>query len=389
MSAGTSYTGKTPQRLHISEYGPISATSAIKAAAIKRGSINSVPPKGIVDIETTMEGGQFGECYNFFKMALGNEGKEVSKLDWKMHFFSWLEHPSYILENGLPKNADTIEYFRKIEKEYGVKVPLERQAWYEAKKREQGEDIYQQYPTVLTECDRQIVPGQIFPTMKRVRAEGRVTEFNSLDGLPLFTCWDLGSSDNMAGWLVQPQGPKHMLIDWCAGEGAGAGGVASVIRAWEELHGPIAGHLVPHDADLTDKGSGKTYISQLVEAGIPRSKITVVPRIPDKWVGISESRVVLNNAWFSVRCDRQVSTKDGIKLPSGVQRLEGYRKRLDRSSGILRDVVVDDICSHTADALRTYSEALSRNLVVANIEDDRYGGGVVVVGGFRGGYRGR
>lgn len=383
-SAGTSYVGKTPQALHISEFGPISARAPQTAMAIKRGSINAVPPDGVIDIETTMEGGRFGECYAVFKLALEAEGKPLTKLDWKLHFFPWLNHPSYVLPPGSrPARAETVEYFSKLEKEHGLTVHPERQAWYEKKKQEQGEDIYQQFPTIIEEVDRQIVPGQIYPEMKTVRAQGRVCQYNPERGWPIFTAWDLGSSDNLAGWLVQPAGKAHNWIDWAAGEGAGAAGVAEVIRAWESEHGPIAGHFVPHDAEITDKGSGKTFVAQMVEAGIPREKITVVPRIPDVWVGIGEVRRVLANSWFHERTDRDLTDAEtGVVLPSGVKRIEGYRKKLDKSTGILRDAPVHDLCSHTADALRTYAEALSRDLVVAHVPRRQHS--VRVVSGFRG-----
>ena len=120
----------------------------------------------------------------------------------------------------------------------------------------------------------------------------------------------------------------------------------------------------------------------MIECGIPREKLIVVPRIPDLWVGIDEVRRVLPNAWFHSRCDVMPEI-EGAKQPSGVQRVEGYRKKEDRSTGILRDIPVHDLCSHTADALRTYAEALSRDLVQAHIEDDRPGG-IEVIGGFRG-----
>jgi hypothetical protein len=383
MSAGVKYVGRTLQSLHISEFGPISAIAPSKATAIKRGAFNCVPPDGIIDIETTMQGGQYGECYELFKSALGSMGKDLTILDWKMHFFSWVNHPSYEIPGGHAQLDLTKEYFEKLERLKGVKVPQERQAWYEKKKKEQGEDMFQQFPTIIEECDMQIVPGQIYREMKTVRAQGRVREFNPEKGYPRFTCWDLGSSDNMAGWEVQPAGKDHNFLAWCAGEGAGAAGVADVIRAWEEKRGPHAGHLVPHDAKITDKGSGKTYIDQMVECGIPRSKIIVVPRIPDMWVGVAEVRRVLPNSYFHIETDVQIETITGAKLPSGVGRIEGYRKKIDHSTGITRDSDVHDICSHTADAVRTYAEALSRDLVKANVV--RSGNdGVVVMTGYRG-----
>jgi hypothetical protein len=142
-------------------------------------------------------------------------------------------------------------------------------------------------------------------------------------------------------------------------------------------------HFLPHDCEITDKGSGKTFLQQLVECGIPRKKIAVVPRIPDTWVGIDEVRRILPNCWFHARTDEPVFSETGSKLPSGVGRIEGYRKKLDKSTGTLRDVPVHDFCSHTADALRTYAEALANNLVQANVrkpQDQQ----VQVITGFRG-----
>lgn len=383
ITAGVAFTGRTPQRLHISEYGPISARHPLKASAIKRGAINSVPPDGIVDIETTMEGGRFGECYLLFSLALASEGQKRTKADWKLQFFPWWRHPSYVLPGSVPQRQSTMEYFAEIREKHGIDIPAERQAWYEKRAAEQGEDMFQQFPTILEEVDRQIVPGQIYPQMKSVRAEGRVCRYNPEPGLPMFAAFDLGSSDNMAGWLIQPAGKAHNFLSWCAGEGAGAAAVAEVVRSWERRFASEIQLLVPHDAELTDKGSGKTYVAQLVEAGIPRNAITVVPRIPDVWVGVSEVRNVLVNAWFHAETDEPVVIETGAKLPSGVGRLEGYRKKLDRSTGVLRDVPVHDVCSHTADAARTYAEALSHGLVKANVSKP-HRRAVVVKSGWRG-----
>lgn len=382
ITAGVAFTGRTPQRLHISEFGPISAKFPAKATGIKRGAFNSLPPGGIIDIETTMEGGQWGECYAIFQLSLeAAKLDHLTALDWKLHFFPWWGHPSYVLPGVKPARAETVEYFAGLRERYGIEIPLDRQAFYERRKAEQGEEMWQQFPSVIEEVDRQVVPGQIYPEMKRVRAEKQVAAFAPEKGYPMFTAWDLGSSDNMAGVLIQPAGKAHNFLDGAVGEGAGAGGVAEVIRSWERTHGEILAHFLPHDCEITDKGSGKTYLQQLVEAGIPRRSIVVVPRIPDLWVGIEEVRRILPNCWFHARMDEPIYSETGAKLPSLVGRLEGYRKKLDQSTGILRSVPVHDLCSHFADSVRTYAEALSRDLVRGSNVKPK---GATVVDGFRG-----
>lgn len=63
---------------------PIAAQFPGRAAEIQRGSINSVEPEEIIDIETTMEGGRAGLCYHYFKLAKDAVGKDLSMADWRL-----------------------------------------------------------------------------------------------------------------------------------------------------------------------------------------------------------------------------------------------------------------------------------------------------------------
>lgn len=358
QEAGMSFMGGTPRRLHISEFGPLAAQRPLQARAVRRGSFNAVPKSGIKDVETTMEGGRFGECYAIFKLALKSSGRDdLSPLDWRLHFFPWVNHPSYTLPGRKPEREDTIAYFSEMREKHGLVIPIERQAWYEAKSQEQGEDMFTQFPTVIEECDRQVIAGQIYPEMTTLRAKGRVRDFDVDPVLPLYSSWDLGSSDNAAGWLVQESGKDTLFHAWAAGEGQGAPGVASVILQWEREHGEIAMHFLPHDANRTDIGSGKTYISQLIDSGVNPKRITVLPRTSDVWIGINEVRKLLPNAYFHSRTDISLKTELGTELPSGVGRLEGYRRTPNTSSGVIKETPFPDICSHLSDAARYWAEA--------------------------------
>ncbi|MBV5277344.1 hypothetical protein JZU56_06065, partial [bacterium] len=366
MEAGTSFTGRTPQRMHISEYGPIASQKPNKAAQIQRGSINAVPPGGIVDIETTMEGGRFGLCYHYFQLSKEACGKDLSPADWRLHFFSWTGHPSYRLKGRKAQNAETFVYFHDLLEQYGVTVDDEQMAWYESRRRELADEMFQQYPSCIAEVDKATVIGAIYPEMTALRADGRVTRFNPEPGYPMYTAWDLGSSDNSAGWLIQPVGKADNYLAFSCGEGKGAAGVAEVIRSWEREFGPIAAHLLPHDAMTTDKGSGLSYKTQLIACGVPQHCIRVVPRTPDVWVGIAEVRKRLPNSWFHIRTDQEMTASDGQKFPSGVGRLEGYRKHLHAGTSVSRSMPVkDNICDHVSDAARSWAEGNAAGLVYA------------------------
>lgn len=363
FQAGTSFTGRTPQRLHVSEFGPICDASIEKGRKIRRGSINAVLPHDIVDVETTMRGGRIGPCYDLFRLAKEGVGKDLTAGDWKLHFFSWVRHPAYTLPGRQAENADTLKYFRDLQEQYGITVSPERQAWYEKKKREQGEDMLQEFPTWIGECDMAIVLGCIYPQMAQVRKDGRVTKFSPDPSLPVFGAWDCGG-DTLSGWLIQPSRREINVLDWKGTDGGGAAGLAAQVLKWEAEHGiTLAKIFVPHDVDQKDKGSAKTFKAQMIEAGIQPNRIVTVPRIPSVWVGIGYVRKHLSRCWFHSRCDEEIEA-DGEKQPSGVGRLENYRRALNNATGSLQEhPLKDGVCDHAADGLRTFFEGVEHGLV--------------------------
>lgn len=365
QEASMSFMGGTPRRLHISEFGPLAAQRPDAAARVRQGSFNAVPPSGIIDIETTMEGGPIGECYDIFALGMNARGRELTALDWKLHFFPWFNHPSYILPGHVPKKAETERYFRELKAKHNVTIPLDRQAWYELKSAEQKESMFTQFPSTAEECVRSTTKDPIYPEIVQLRLQGRVKDFGHERNLPLYTSWDLGVSDFTSGWVLQPSGRDMLVLAWWEGEGHGAAGLADVIRGWEGMFGrKFAMHYLPHDANIRDKGSGRTYVDQLVAAGIPRHSIRIVPRTPDLWAGINDVRDLLPKCWFHTRTDEKRKSTDGQKdLPSGLQCLEGYRKQPPTPGGVLRPMPLHDACSHSADAFRTFGEAWASGIV--------------------------
>lgn len=152
QQASTSFMGGTPNRLHLSEFGPLSAKFPERANSIVRGTLPAAPANSKIDIETTMEGGTFGQCANIFALAQEMEGKELSRLDWKLHFINWLDDPEYILPGQMPKDPETIKYFQDLWLSDGLVVPPDRQAWYETEKATQRGNMFTQFPTVVREC---------------------------------------------------------------------------------------------------------------------------------------------------------------------------------------------------------------------------------------------
>jgi hypothetical protein len=368
QEAGTSFMGGTPRRLHWSEAGPMSAQAPDRARKVKRGSLNALGSAGIVDIETTMEGGEGTIARDIFDLALSMVGKPLTRLDWKLHFFPWYGHPSYDLPGHEPQQAETVVYMREMQQKHAIQLPASRWAWYEKKKAEQKDDIWTQFPTVAEECVRSIVSGQIFPGMVTMKSRGRIRPLSIEAKYPLWTFWDIGN-DGLSCWLGQQPLRDIMWHRFFFTTGAGATRAAEVIRELEsELGRTITKHFFPHDVDYRDKGYTKTYRQQLAEAGIPNHKIITIPIAGDKWDGINAVRDRLSRMWFDLACEKPQKDEFGEQLPSGIGCMSNYRTQPKAASGAIRPLPLHDINSHGADSMITFGAADEQGFLNSNLE---------------------
>ena len=369
LEASTSFMGGTPRRIHWSEAGPQSAQAPDRARKVKRGSLNAIGANGIIDIETTMEGGEGTIARDIFDLAVASVGKPLTRMDWKLHFFPWYGHPSYDLPGHEPQSEETRKYAAEMKAKHGIELPASRWAWYEKKKAEQKEDIWTQYPTIPEECIKSVVTGQIFPGMVTLQSQGRIRSLAIEAKYPLFTFWDIGN-DGLSCWLGQVPGTRDVLWHrFHMTTGQGASYAASVIERLEgEAGRPITRHFFPHDVDYRDKGYTKTYRQQLVEAGVPNHKIITVPVAGDKWDAVNAVRDRLSRFWFDTQCNEKMADQYGEPLPSGIGCLQNYRTRPKAASGEIRPTPLHDINSHGADAMLAFGCADELGLLQRTLE---------------------
>lgn len=158
--------------------------------------------------------------------------------------------------------------------------------------------------------------------------------------LLVHTAWDLGIGDSTSIWFVQQVGREVRLIDYYEASGAGLDHYAKVLREKPYVYGD---HLVPHDAEARELGTGKTRVETLASLGI-RSR--VVPR-QDVDDGINAVRNILPRSWI-----------DSAKCARGIEALRNYRREWDDRLGAFRPRPLHDWASHGADALRTAAMGL-------------------------------
>jgi hypothetical protein len=84
----TSGRSGTYQMVHVSEFGKMCAKFPAKAQEVITGTLNTIHPGQIVTIESTAEGRE-GKFYEMTKDAMNaaKEGRQLSELDFKFHFF--------------------------------------------------------------------------------------------------------------------------------------------------------------------------------------------------------------------------------------------------------------------------------------------------------------
>lgn len=145
----------TLQCLHISEYGKVCAKFPSKAQEIRTGTLPTVHEDGFIWIESTAEGvgGHFHELSMESKEAL-DEGRQLSKFDYKFHFFPWWKDPKYEIDppDGYEFSHEHLKYFVATEKAIAQKLITRKRYWYVVKEREQKELMKQEFPSYPEEA---------------------------------------------------------------------------------------------------------------------------------------------------------------------------------------------------------------------------------------------
>ena len=165
---------------------------------------------------------------------------------------------------------------------------------------------------------------------------------------PVFTAWDLGMADATAIWFYQTVGREVHMIDYYEATGADLGHYVREVKSKPYVYG---GHIVPHDAQARELGTGKTRTEVLESLGLRPLNVGPNHRVED---GINAARVLLPRCWF-----------DAVKCHRGIEALKFYRAEYDDKLQTLRPRPVHDWASHGADAFRYAAMTIGRTVDTA------------------------
>jgi hypothetical protein len=157
---------------------------------------------------------------------------------------------------------------------------------------------------------------------------------------------DLGIRDATAIWFAQVVGREIRIIDYYEASGVDLGHCVGEINTRPYVY---AGHIVPHDAQARELGTGKSRLEVLEDLGLRNITLAPLHRIED---GINAGRIFIPKCWF-----------DEGKCQRGLDALRLYRSDWDNKLQVLRPGPVHDWTSHAADAFRYLAMTLDRRAV--------------------------
>lgn len=197
-----------------------------------------------------------------------------------------------------------------------------------------GESMYEQ--EYMCSFEAAILGAVYAKEMADARAEGRIGVVPYDPAYPVETWWDLGFRNSTAIWFIQrmPGGALH-AIDYYEQNMAGLDHYAKVLQERQYLY---IRHLVPHDAQKGEVGSGKNLIEQGAELGLRLERQPQSPLIPQ----INATRPIIARMRF-----------DASKCQRGLDCLTNYRYGWDESKRTFTPTPLHDWTSDGADALRT------------------------------------
>jgi hypothetical protein len=209
----------------------------------------------------------------------------------------------------------------------------------ELARRDLSEDQYAQE----FECsfEAAIIGAYYGKLMAAAQADKRIAGVPYDPAAMVWTSWDLGIADATAIWFAQVIGREIHIIDFYDASGVDLGHYVREIMNRPYVY---AGHIVPHDAQAKELGTGKSRLEVLEGLGLRNITVAPMHRVED---GINAVRIFIPRCWF-----------DAVKCARGIEALTQYRAEWDGERKVLRKSPLHDWTSDPADSFRYLATTL-------------------------------
>lgn len=348
FEVGVSLRSGTKNLLHVSEYGKICAKHPEKAKEIKSGALNTLAQGQLGFIESTAEGkgGDFHDkCVESEKIA--DMGRTLSPMEWKFHFYAWWQDPSYISMSIVPITVEMQKYFKDLEDEDGVVLSLPQKYWYVSKHKEQGDDMWKEYPSTPKESFLAAKDGAYFAKeFAKLRKRGCIGRFPVVANTPCHTFWDWGIGDNTVIWVMQVVQGRFRFVGYYENSGEGLAHYLDWLDKWRVTHNATwanDGHYAPHDFRTRRPAAKVTTLEEIAfDLGY---RFDIVDRTQDKLSTIQVARQKIADCDF-----------DETACDVGITHMENYARDWDEKLATWKPYPRHDEHSHCADGFFTFTD---------------------------------
>jgi len=340
----TSFRSGTLQGLHISEFGKISAKHPEKAKETKTGSLQAIRGGLPVIIESTAEG-RANMFYDQWVLATAHSGHFAPK-DFKPVFLSWVNDPDCRISVPQMISKEAEDYFEELHREYlkwsGEELTLddEQKWWWVSQFREfnySSEMMGQEYPGWPDEAFNATKDGTYYAKLYRAEVvrRGHIIADLYEPALPVEIAIDLGMNDTMVMAFFQLYSNEIRFIYEYHNSGEG---ITHYVNVMKGLKWKISKVWLPHDAQVTELGTGRSRYAIFRDLGVPAR---VLPRTKSVANDIELVRKAIPYMYFDMG--------NTIYLQ---QAMENYTKKWDDLRGVFQDKPLHNEWSNPADAIR-------------------------------------
>lgn len=185
---------------------------------------------------------------------------------------------------------------------------------------------------------RQTLEGAVYANeMRQAQEQERICRVPYDASKPVSVFCDLGWADHTSLWFVQRIGLEYRVLRAVQDRQKPWPFYLNLIQSFNYI---IEGIWLPHDAQATQLGTGKSIEEITRASGMP---VRIVPRLSVE-DGINALRTVFPQVWWDEKqCDE------------GLQALRRYRYEVDKVTGQFSKNPLHDDASHFADAARYFA----------------------------------
>lgn len=305
----------------VSEFGKTCARNPQKAEEVITGTLQAVPREGRIIIESTGEGNE-GFFSEMVMDAARNGNENLSSMDYKLFFYSWLEEPSYVLQDKVLYDVSLTDYFAKVEKETYRTITQQQRNWYAVQSKILGDKIKQEFPSTISEAFLATSDAFYFAeAISKAYGENRCLYTSLYDALlPVYVAMDIGLNDLTVMVFFQLAHGEIRVIDYYEDKNKDVDFYAKfLLQDKRFLYHTI---FLPHDAvkrDPLDIDNSYERDFRRLFSGT-NTKFHVLKRM-DKQLQISHARIKFERCVFNVS-----------KVKPFLDRLAKYRKKWNEAT---------------------------------------------------------